>query len=131
MSAAGSNAPSTPASKTFRGLTGSPFHQKILYISDSEKLSWLSYRVQANGSVTDGKVLFNATGVKGVGGPDGIKVDRLGNIWGSGPGGVWILSPEGKHLGTTFPKGSEISRGVIRMEKRFTSPPAPVYSRSG
>jgi gluconolactonase len=81
------------------GIAFSP-DEKVLYISDSEKLSWLRYRVQADGSVTDGKVLFDATGVKGVGGPDGIKVDSLGNIWGSGPGGVWILSPEGKHLGT-------------------------------
>lgn len=81
------------------GIAFSP-DEKILYISDSEKLSWLRYRVQPDGSVTDGKVLFDATGVKGVGGPDGIKVDRLGNIWGSGPGGVWILSAEGKHLGT-------------------------------
>jgi gluconolactonase len=35
-----------------------------------------------------------------VGGPDGIRVDKKGNIYGSGPGGVWIISPEGKHLGT-------------------------------
>ncbi len=35
-----------------------------------------------------------------MGGPDGIKVDKVGNLYGSGPGGVWIISPEGKHLGT-------------------------------
>jgi len=34
------------------------------------------------------------------GGPDGIRVDQNGNLYGSGPGGVWIISPEGKHLGT-------------------------------
>jgi gluconolactonase len=81
------------------GIAFSP-DEKVLYVSDSEKKIWMSYRVQPNGSVTDGKVLFDASGAKGVGGPDGIKVDRQGNIWGSGPGGVWILSPEGKHLGT-------------------------------
>ncbi len=31
---------------------------------------------------------------------DGIKVDRKGNLYVSGPGGLWVLSPEGKHLGT-------------------------------
>jgi len=36
----------------------------------------------------------------GAGGPDGIKTDKKGNLWGSGAGGVWILSPDGKHLGT-------------------------------
>jgi gluconolactonase len=81
------------------GIAFSP-DEKVLYVSDSEKKIWMSYRVQPNGSVTDGKVLFDASGAKGVGGPDGIKVARQGNIWGSGPGGVWILSPEGKHLGT-------------------------------
>jgi gluconolactonase len=32
--------------------------------------------------------------------PDGIKVDKEGNLYGSGPGGVWVISPDGKHLGT-------------------------------
>jgi gluconolactonase len=35
-----------------------------------------------------------------MGGPDGIRVDKNGNIYGAGPGGVWIISPEGKHLAT-------------------------------
>jgi gluconolactonase len=37
---------------------------------------------------------------KEAGYPDGIKVDERGNIYCTGPGGVWIISPEGKHLGT-------------------------------
>jgi len=37
---------------------------------------------------------------KAPGGPDGIKVDQKGNLYSTGPGGVWIMSPEGKHLGT-------------------------------
>jgi gluconolactonase len=32
--------------------------------------------------------------------PDGLKVDVKGNLWATGPGGVLIISPEGKHLGT-------------------------------
>ena len=36
----------------------------------------------------------------GCGGPDGIRVDKKGTLYGAGPGGVWIISPEGKHLGT-------------------------------
>jgi gluconolactonase len=60
----------------------------------------MRYSVQPDGSVSDGRVLFDASGEKGLGGPDGIKADRQGNLWGSGPGGVWILSPEGKHIGT-------------------------------
>jgi gluconolactonase len=37
---------------------------------------------------------------------DGLKVDRAGNVFVSGPGGVWVISPEGKHLGTI--KGPEL-----------------------
>lgn len=81
------------------GIALSP-DEKVLYIANSGPPKWMRYSVKADGSVTDGKLLFDASSEKGVGGPDGIKVDRQGNIWGSGPGGVWILSAEGKHLGT-------------------------------
>jgi gluconolactonase len=81
------------------GIAFSP-DEKILYVSNSEPVKWMRYNVQPDGSVSGGKLLFDPSAEKGVGGPDGIKVDRLGNLWGSGPGGVWILSPEGKHLGT-------------------------------
>jgi gluconolactonase len=60
----------------------------------------MRYNVHPDGSVSDGKLLLDASGEKEPGGPDGIRVDKKGNIYGSGPGGVWIISPEGKHLGT-------------------------------
>jgi gluconolactonase len=81
------------------GIAFSP-DEKVLYVSDSGRKCWMRYRVMADGSVTDGQLLFDGSKATGVGGPDGIKVDKQGNVWGSGAGGVWILSPEGKHLGT-------------------------------
>lgn len=81
------------------GVVFSP-DEKILYIADSGKKIWMSYRVHPDGSVSDGKLLLDASGQKEPGGPDGIRVDKQGNIYGAGPGGVWIISPEGKHLGT-------------------------------
>jgi gluconolactonase len=81
------------------GIAFSP-DEKVLYVSNSGPPKWMRYSVHPDGSATEGKVLFDASAEKGVGGPDGIKVDRQGNLWGSGPGGVWILSPGGKHLGT-------------------------------
>jgi gluconolactonase len=81
------------------GIAFSP-DEKILYVSNSGPPKWMRYSVHADGTVDDGRVLYDASSEKGVGGPDGIKVDRRGNVWGSGPGGVWILSPTGKHLGT-------------------------------
>ncbi len=81
------------------GIAFSP-DEKALYVSNSGPPKWMKYSVKSDGTVGEGIILFDASAEKGVGGPDGIKVDRRGNVWGSGPGGVWILSPTGKHLGT-------------------------------
>src|SRR5579863_4945850 len=81
------------------GIAFSP-DEKFLYIAESGDKHWLRYTVQPDGSVTDGKLLLDASTDPAPGGPDGIRVDKKGNIYGSGPGGVWIISPEGKHLGT-------------------------------
>ena len=81
------------------GIAFSP-DEKYLYIAESGRNVWMRYPVKADGTVGDGDVLLDASEEKGVGGPDGIRVDKLGDIYGSGPNGVWIISPEGKHLGT-------------------------------
>lgn len=81
------------------GIAFSP-DEKFLYIADSGKKVWMRYRVQPDGSVTDGALFLDASSDKAPGGPDGIRVDKQGNIYGAGPGGVWIISPEGKHIGT-------------------------------
>ena len=81
------------------GIAFSP-DEKTLYIADSGDKVWMRYTVHSDGSVSDGKLLLDAKTDKTPGGPDGIRVDKKGNIYGSGPGGVWIISPEGKHLGT-------------------------------
>lgn len=81
------------------GIAFSP-DEKYLYVSDSGKLVWMRYDVAPNGSVSNGIVFMDSKGGKGLGGPDGIKVDTKGNLYGSGPGGVWIISPAGKHIAT-------------------------------
>lgn len=81
------------------GIAFSP-DEKTLYVSDSGKKIWMRYDVAADGSVSNGSLFCDAKGTPGVGGPDGIKVDREGNLYGSGPGGIWIMSPAGKHIAT-------------------------------
>jgi len=81
------------------GIALSP-DEKFLYIADSGKKIWMRYRMQPDGSVSDGALFLDSSSDPATGSPDGIRVDRKGNVYGSGPGGVWIISPEGKHLGT-------------------------------
>jgi gluconolactonase len=49
--------------------------------------------------VKNRRVVVDLTGEKGLGGPDGVKVDRKGNLYTAATGGLWIASPEGKRLG--------------------------------
>jgi len=81
------------------GIALSP-DEKFLYIAESGKKLWMRYRVQPDGSVTDGMVFLDPSNDPADGVPDGMRVDKKGNIYSSGPGGVWIISPEGKHIGT-------------------------------
>jgi len=81
------------------GLAFSP-DEKFLYVAESGKRLWMRYRVEPDGSLIDGRVFLDASTDPAVGGPDGLRVDQKGNVYGSGPGGVWIISPEGKHMGT-------------------------------
>jgi gluconolactonase len=82
------------------GIAFSP-DERYLYVNNSEpKKLWMRYTVRADGTLTDGKLFCDATSDPRPGAPDGMKVDMRGNLYSAGPGGVWIFSPEGKHLGT-------------------------------
>lgn len=83
------------------GLAFSP-DERYLYVDnwDVEKKVVMRYEVESDGSLSHGKVFFDMTAVPGEIALDGLKVDRAGNVYVSGPGGLWIISAEGKHLGT-------------------------------
>jgi gluconolactonase len=82
------------------GIVFSP-DERYLYVDNSEpEMYWMRYTVKVDGSLTDGKRFGDAGVYAHQGAPDGMKVDREGNIYSAGPGGVWIFSPQLKHLGT-------------------------------
>ena len=80
------------------GLAFSP-DGKYLYIDDTKQRNIRRYRFH-KGTLSDGVIFAdeNVAGERGV--PDGIKCDMRGNVFVTGPRGVWVWSPEGKHLGT-------------------------------
>jgi gluconolactonase len=89
--------------KAPNGIAFSPDEQ-TLYVSDVDpkRAAWLAYDVQPDGTVTNGRVFFDATRWRKdpFFGPDGFKVDRQGNIFGARPGGLSVIAPDGTLLGT-------------------------------
>ncbi len=81
------------------GIALSP-NGKILYVNDISKKTVWAYDVQPDDMALNPRVFLDMNSDSTVGGPDGMKVDKKGNVYDSGPGGIWIVSPEGKHLGT-------------------------------
>jgi gluconolactonase len=81
------------------GLAFSP-DGKHFYVDDSEKRNIRVYDVAADGSLTNGRIFGDEPGGKGDGVPDGIKVDEKGNLYVTGPKGIWVWDSKGQHLGT-------------------------------
>jgi gluconolactonase len=91
-------------SKDLEGPNGLAFSpdERYLYVAnwDTSRKVVMRYEVQPDGGLTGEAVFYDMTGAPGEEALDGLKTDRNGNVYVSGPGGVWVLSPEGKHLGT-------------------------------
>jgi gluconolactonase len=83
------------------GIALSP-DEKYLYVANWEqkKKAIMRYALHPDGAVSEGKLFFDMTAAPGEDALDGMKVDEKGNLYVSGPGGLWVLSAEGKHLGT-------------------------------
>src|SRR3954470_1106702 len=79
------------------GLAFSP-DGKHLYVDDTKERDIRVYDVTPNGELTNGRLFAKEEGSGGV--PDGMRVDVDGNIYVTGPGGIWVLDPSGVRLGT-------------------------------
>jgi gluconolactonase len=90
------------------GLCFSP-DESLLYVNDTDHAHIRVFDVAEDGTSTNGRVLADGIGRGNFeeGLVDGMKCDERGNVWVTGPGGVWVFSPEGEHLGVV-----EIPEGV-------------------
>ncbi len=89
--------------KAPNGIAFSP-DEKTLYVTDvdPDRPAWLAYDVQQNGTITNRRVFYDASPWKkpNFGGPDGLKVDREGNLFAARPGGINVFAPDGTLLGS-------------------------------
>jgi gluconolactonase len=111
------------------GIAFSP-DEKYLYVDNSQpKKLWMRYRVKADGTLTDAKVFYDATADERPGAPDGMKVDRMGNVYSTGPGGVWIFSPAGKALGTILmpERASNVNWGGADRKTLYITASSSIY----
>ena len=97
-------------------------NQKKLYVnqSDKEKPFLYSYEIATDGTLINGDIVFDfrpfAKHAKGL--PDGLKIHKSGNIFATGPGGVYIISPAGKHL-ATIETGKRTANCAFDSEQKY------------
>ena len=85
------------------GLAFSP-DESVLYVDDTERRNVRAFDVKPDLTLADDLVFIDMD-VPEQGSPDGMKVDTLGNLYVTGGGGIWVITPEAEHLGTlAFPE---------------------------
>ena len=79
------------------GLAFAP-DERTLYVADTRRLHLRAFTVTPAGDLRDGRLFADMTHAE-PGGPDGLKVDSRGNVYCAGATGIWVFTPEGRHLG--------------------------------
>ena len=109
------------------GLCFSP-DESILYIDDTERMHIRAFDVQADGTIANGRIFAEEEGDDGV--PDGMKIDAHGNIYLTGPGGIWIFDTSGEHLGVlqTPERAANLGWGGDDWSTLFITASTSLYS---
>ncbi len=110
------------------GIAFSPDESKLYIANSGNPALWMEYGIKKDGSLNEGNVFYELTDKdkQDPGGPDGLKVRADGIIFATGPGGVWILSPEGIHLGT-IKTGQATSNCALDEEGKYLYMTADMY----
>jgi gluconolactonase len=105
--------------------------EKTLYVANSgtgDEACWMEYKFRKDGSLDEGKIFYRPSrdDLLEIGSPDGLKVRGDGIIFATGPGGVWIFSPEGEHLGT-IKTGQATSNCALDDDNKYLYITADMY----
>jgi gluconolactonase len=98
--------------------------ESLLYVNDTDRAHIRVFDVQADGSLSGGEVLADGIGTGELESGelvDGMKLDERGNVWVTGPKGVWVFSPQGEHLGVV-----EVPENVGNLN--WGRPPGPDWN---
>ena len=91
----------------------------IVANSDADKPFWYAFDIDDQDSIVNPRIFYDATKEfkEEGGGPDGLKVDGKGNVFATGPGGIWIFNSDGKVLGKIKLKGGVSNCALTEDEK--------------
>jgi gluconolactonase len=111
------------------GLAFSP-DEKVLYVNDSNRhvKHIRAFDVEANGMLDLGseRLFCDLKGDDRPGAPDGMKVDVEGNVYCTGPGGIWVIDPEGQHIGTVLTRAVNMAWGGDDWTTLFFTGPTTI-----
>ena len=99
----------------------------IVANSDEKKKNWYAFDIGPNDSLMNGRVFYDASAEKGIGLPDGFKIDSQGNLYATGPDGVWIFNKTGKPIGKIKVNGVPTSNCALTPDEKTLFITADMY----
>ena len=90
----------------------------IVANSDEQKKIWYAYDLGPNDSIMNARIFYDASKEKGMGLPDGFKIDKQGNVYATGPGGIWIFNRTGKPIGKIKINGVPTSNCALTPDEK-------------
>jgi gluconolactonase len=101
------------------GIAMFPGGKKLLVAnSDNRKKKWYTYDVSSDGSLTNAALFYDVSNEKGGGLCDGLKIDKKGNVFATGPGGIWIFNKAGELIGKIKVNGVSASNCALTPDNK-------------
>ena len=101
------------------GISIFPGGKKLLVAnSDNRKKMWYTYDITTDGSLANAKVFYDVSNEKAAGLCDGLKIDKKGNVFAAGPGGIWIFTKAGKLIGKININGATPSNCALTSDNK-------------